>query len=197
MKPTNSLKKIIVSGSRIKLLQILFHRPGEMYYIRQLTRLSGEKINAVRRELRNLEVAGVLESEWRGNKLFYWVNKKHCFFQEILSLSLKTNGLGKEIIKNKQRLGKIKFVLFSGKFAREMEHTKDEVDILVIGKVVLPELGALIREEEKKRGHEINYSVMEENEFRFRKTNRDPFLLQVLLQSRVMIVGDEQEMIDY
>ena len=197
MKPANSLKRIIVSNSRVKLLQILFHRPDEMYYVRQLTRLTGEKINAVRRELKNLHAGGIFGSEWRGNKLFYWVDKKHVFFQEILGLALKTSGLGKEMIDGKQGLGKIKFVVFSGKFARGEKADKDEVDILVVGKVVLPELGALIREEEEKRGREINYSVMEENEFKFRKNNRDPFLVQFLLQGRVMIVGDEQDMVQY
>jgi len=197
MKPVNSLKKIIVSSSRVKLLQVFFHRPDEMYYVRQLSRLVGGKINAVRRELKNLALAGILESEWRGNKLFYWVNQKHVFFQELLGLALKTKGLGREIIENRQRLGQIKFVVFSGKFARGRKHDKDEVDILVIGRVVLPELGALIRQEEKRRGYEINYAVMEENEFKFRKNNRDPFLVQFLLQGRVMIIGDEQDMVQY
>lgn len=197
MKPVNSLRRIIVSNSRVKLLQILFHRPDEMYYVRQLTRLSGEKINSVRRELKNLASAGVLESEWRANKLFYWVNQKQIFFQELLALALKTKGLGKELIDNKQRLGKIKFVVFSGRFARAKKHDKDEIDILVVGKVVLPELGALIREEEKRRGREINYSVMEENEFRFRKNNRDPFLVKFLLRGRIMIIGDEENMVEY
>jgi len=61
----------------------------------------------------------------------------------------------------------------------------------------LPELGALIREEEKRRGREINYSVMEENEFKFRKNNRDPFLVQFLLRGRIMIIGDEEDMVEY
>lgn len=197
MKLPNSLKRLIVSTSRIKLLQTLFYSAGEMFYVRQLTRLTGEKINAVRRELSSLKEAGILESEWRGNRLYYWVNKKHLFFNEILALVLKTKGLGKEIIDNQQRLGKIKFVIFSGKFARGIVHDKDEVDLLIVGKVVLPELGALVREEEKIRKHEINYSVMEEKEFRFRKENRDPFLIQIMLRSRIMVVGDEQDLVDF
>ncbi len=197
MNPLSSLKGIIVSDSRIKLLQVLFYRPGEMYYVRQLTRLTKSKLNSVRRELENLKQAGILGSEWRANKLFYWVNKKHCFFQEILSLVLKTKGLGKELVKNRQKLGKIKFIVFSGGFARNLIPQEKEIDILIIGKVVLPELSALIKAEEKLRGREINYTVMDEKEFSFRKKNRDPFLTKVLLQGRLMIIGDEQEMVEY
>lgn len=196
MKPLNSLKKIIVSGSRIKLLQVLFYKPGEMYYVRQLTRLTGEKLNAVRRELENLKESNILLSEWRANKLFYWVNTKHPFFQEILSFVLKTKGLGDELIKSRQRLGKIRFVVFSGKFARNLDHEADEIDLLIIGKVVLPELGVIIRKEEKERGREINYTVVDEKEFCYRKENRDPFLTKFLLQGRMMIIGDEEEMVN-
>ena len=42
---------------------------------------------------------------------------------------------------------------------------------------------------------EINYTVMTEDELKFRKNRRDPFILQVLSNSRVMLVGDEQELV--
>jgi len=70
-------------------------------------------------------------------------------------------------------------------------------DILVIGRVVLPELTALIKKEEDKRGVEINYTVMTEDDFSFRKKNRDPFLLQILSGSRIMVLGDQQNFVDF
>jgi len=199
MKPINSLKKIIISNCRIKLLQVLFNSPKETFYIRQLTRLTEEKLNSVRRELENLKEAGILLSEPRGNKIFYWVNSKHVFFEEILSFVIKTSGLGHQLIKNRQRLGAIKFVMFSGRFARGLKKPdgSQDVDILVVGKVVLPELTALIKAEEEKRGEEINYTVMTEDDFKFRKNNRDPFLIQVMLSARIMVIGDEQDLVDF
>lgn len=195
MKPLNSLKKLIISESRIKILQELYYQPNEMFYIRQLTRMTGEKLNSVRRELKNLDEAGVLESEWRGNKRFYWVNKDYPFYQEILGIVIKTKGLGKDLISQEKKLGQIKFVVFSGKFARGISPEEDEIEILIVGKVVLPELGAIVRKEEELRGREINYTVMDADDFAYRKKNRDPFLTQILLQSRVMIIGDEQKML--
>ena len=49
--------------------------------------------------------------------------------------------------------------------------------------------------EESKRAYEINYTVMSSEEFDFRKRRRDPFLLGILAASRVMIVGDEQDLV--
>ncbi len=195
MKAVNSLKKLIVSESRIKLLQELFYQPDEMFYIRQLTRMTGEKLNSIRRELKNLDKAGVLNSEWRGNKRYYWVNKDYVYYQDILGMVMKTKGLGKKLIEQEKKLGQLNYVIFSGKFCRAIPPQEEEIEILIVGKVVLPELGALVRQEEEEREREINYTVMELDEFKYRRKNRDPFLTQILLQSRIMIIGDEQKML--
>ncbi len=113
-----------------------------------------------------------------------------------MSIVAKLTGLGKDVIDNRKKIGKISFVMFSGRFTRRKKRKKEEdVDILVVGEVVLPELAALIRKEESKRGHEINYTVMSREELDFRKKRRDPFLLGILSGSRVMIIGDEEELV--
>ena len=108
----------------------------------------------------------------------------------------KTTGLGKQLVDNRNKIGKVSFVMFSGKLVRFKERKRDDdVDILVVGEVVLPELAALIRAEESKRGKEINYTVMGREELDFRKKRRDPFLLGILAGSRVMIIGDEEDLV--
>ena len=108
----------------------------------------------------------------------------------------KTTGIGGEIVVNNKKIGKMNYVMFSGSFVRRKKRRKeDEVDILVVGEIILPELATLIRKEESKRGHEINYTVMSREEFDFRKKRRDPFLLGILAGSRVMIIGDEEDLV--
>ncbi len=197
MKPLNTLENIIVSGSRIKLLQELFYLPGEMYYIRQLTRMTGEKINSVRRELKNLDQADVVNSEWRANKRFYWANKDNDLFEDILRLVLKTKGLGKQLINKRHQVGKIKFAFMSSQLGLNLEPKDEKIDLFVVGKVVLPELGVLVRAEEKRRDREINYTVMEKDEFKFRKDKKDPFIIDILMQGRFMLIGQEHKMVSY
>jgi predicted nucleotidyltransferase len=113
-----------------------------------------------------------------------------------LAVVSKTTGLGRAIIEARNKIGKVNFVMFSGRFARGKQRKKeDDIDILVVGEVVLPELATLIRTEESKRGKEINYTVMSKEEFEFRKKRRDPFLLSILSGSRTMIIGDEEELV--
>lgn len=189
-----SLSDFIVSKVRVKLLKSFLENPKEMYHVRELTRRTSEEINAVRRELSRMNEAGMVKKEMRGNRLYYWFVKEYPYFQELLQLVTKTTGLGFAIRKNRGKLGKINFVVFSGQFVRREERVStDQVDVLLIGDVVLPELANLIRQEEGKRKLEINYTPITKEEFEFRKSRRDPFVLGILAQSRVMIIGDENE----
>lgn len=191
-----SLSDFIVSKVRVKLLKIFFEDSKEMYHVRGLVRQTGEEINAVRRELARMEEAGMVRKEPRGNRLYYWARADYPFFPELLNMVCKTTGLGLAIRGNRGKLGKISFVMFSGEFARNLDRkTNDQVDVLVVGDVVLPELASLVRQEEAKRKKEINYTPMTKDEFEFRKTRRDPFILSILQGSRVMIIGDEQSFV--
>jgi len=190
------LGDFITSKVRIKILELFFSNVGEMYHVRGIVREIKEEINAVRRELSRLENAGIIKKESRGNRVYYWPRTDYMLYGDLLSMVAKTTGLGLQIISSKKKIGKVNYVMFSGQFTRYKDPQKDdEVDILVVGDVVLPELATLIRVEESKRGREINYTVMSREELEFRKKRRDPFLLGILSGSRVMIIGDEEGLV--
>ncbi|KKR44892.1 MAG: Transcriptional regulator [Microgenomates group bacterium GW2011_GWC1_41_20] len=191
-----NLADIITSKVRIKVLELFFSNLKEVYHVRGIVRQTSEEINAVRRELTKLEKDGLLRKEPRGNRIYYSIRSEYPLFGDLTSIVAKTTGLGKIITDNKNKIGKVSFVMFSGKFVRHKEHKReDDVDILVVGEVVLPELASIIRVEETIRGNEINYTAMSRDEFEFRKKRRDPFLLGILSGSRVMIIGDEEDLV--
>jgi len=189
------LKDFILSRVRVKLLKTFLSDPTEMYYVRQLTRITDEEINAVRRELQRLEKIGFLKSESRGNRLYYFPTSTYEFYPELLALVAKTTGLGAAIRDQKNKIGKIKYALLSGNYVHNIPSAEDEVDLLVVGTIIIPELSQVVRAQEINRKREINYTVMTTDEFEFRKSRRDPFLLGILTQVRIMLIGDEQEMV--
>jgi len=189
------LSDLITSQSRIKLLSVLLAQPSEIYHVRELARRTGDEINAVRRELLFLEKKGILIREPRANRVYYSLSKNYPFYFDLLRIGSKIVGLGAGILKNRVKIGRIKYAMFSGKFARRMEKKPTDVDLIIVGTIVLPELALLIRDEEKRLKREINYTVMTEEEFSFRKKKRDPFILSVLAGSRVMLYGDEESML--
>lgn len=186
---------LITSKSRVKLLEVFLTNPSEMYHVRELVRRTGDEINAVRRELAHLEKKGILEKEPRANRIYYSLSKNYPFHHDLLRLGAKTVGLGADMLKNRAKLGRIKYAMFSGKFVRRIKTEPDQVNLLLVGTVVLPELTLLVRAEEKKLNTEINYTVMSEEEFDFRKKRRDPFILSILSGSRIMLIGDEESML--
>ena len=186
---------ILISKVRVKVLELFLGNPGQIYHVREIVRRVDEEINAVRRELARLEKTGLLTSEWRANRRFYATRREYIFFNELLSIINKTVGLGGTIIANKQKVGKIKYAMLSSFFVKGKPYTQNDVDLFVVGTIVLPELGTIIREEEARRAREINFTPMTEEEFNFRKNRRDPFVMGIFAKPRVMLIGDEEEMV--
>lgn len=191
-----TLQDLMISRVRVKIIQLFFANNEELYYVREITRLIKEEINAVRRELDRMVGFGLLKSEQRGNRLYYYLNARYPFYQELAQMVAKSTGLGLQIRKYKRKLGTVVFVMFSSRFAGGLKERRGEVDVLVVGDVVLPELELLIKAEQEKRGREINYTVFSQEEFDFRKTRRDPFIMDVLYGGRVMVIGDEASFVE-
>lgn len=186
---------LITSKTRVKILSLFLSNPDDMFHVREVVRRVDEEINAVRRELIHLEKNGIMSREARANRVYYYLNKNYPFYFDLLNINAKTTGMGAAIIKNRAKLGKIKFAMISGKFARSAEVKEEDVDLLLVGTIVLPELTAVIREEETKRKREINYTVMTEEEFSFRKKRVDPFITSIIYGSRIMLIGDEESLL--
>lgn len=190
-----NLDDIVTSKVRVKILELFFSNLTEMFHVRGIVREISEEINAVRRELERLEKAGILKKEPRGNRLYYFVRTDYSGFSDLLSIVAKSTGIGKELTDSRNKLGKVTLIMLSGKFVRMKPRKRDDgVDVLIVGEVVLPELAVIVRKYESKLGREINYTVMTKEELEYRKKRRDPFLQGILLGSRVMIIGDEEEL---
>jgi hypothetical protein len=190
------LADIVVSKTRIKLLELFLSDVTSMYHVRDLVRQTHEEINAVRRELARMEEAGMVKKEPRGNRLYYWFRKDYIYFADLVSMVAKSTGLGGAINKNRSKLGNIQIVMISGRFARHEPRKKaDEVDVLVVGDISMHELAALVKAEESKREQPINYTPMTMDELRFRRSRRDPFLQSILMGERIIIIGNEEDLV--
>lgn len=182
---------IIPSKTRRKILGLYFNDITKIYHLRRVAREVDEEINAVKRELDILEKEGLLKKEKRLNRVIFYLNPKYLFFEELLRIFMKQTSLSQKIIKNASRLGKVKYAVFSQKFIKKQPSQEGEILLLFVGTIVIPEIAALIAEEEKKSSTEINYTVMTEEEFVFRKKSNDPFIWAFLKQPKLMIIGDE------
>jgi len=186
----------MVSRVRAKLIKIFLNHPKEMYYVRELTRSSKEEINAVRRELAHLQEKGMVKSEARGNRLYYQFRDSYPFYSELLAIVVKSTSLGKQIINNRAKLGFIKYAFLSSKFVRQAKKDAGDVDMVIVGKVIMPQVALIVKEYEQETATEVNYSCMTEEEFSYRLSRKDPFITNILIQPRVMLIGDEVDLVN-
>ncbi len=189
------LENIIPSKTRRKILELFFHNPNGSFYLRKIVRDISEEVNAVKRELDILSQSKLLHKEKRLNKIFYTLNKNYLLYDEFLRIFTKSTLLANLIHKNLSKIGKIKFVVLSTKFSKQIPIKEDEIYLLIVGIVVVPEIAGIVTEAEKQFGREVNYTVMTEEEFAFRKKNNDPFIWRFLKQPKVMLVGTEDDLL--
>ena len=194
MKASSSLRSLVVSATRVKIIHQLFYYPNQILYVRELVRATNEEINSVRRELANLKEANIIESEVRGNRLYYWANLTSPLFDDLMILTHKTFGLGAKIAKHKLSLGKLKFVLYSRDFLCNNQKKADSVDIIFVGSPSIKSLENIIKSEEEKRGREINYMIMDRQELVLRKSRRDPFIIDFFLSYPAVIIGSSADL---
>ena len=187
------LKDLFVSAVRVKILRIFLFDKDKSYHVRSLVRAVGSEINAVRRELQKLTAIGFLRRRPSGNRVYYSLNSSSIYYPELLSLFVKEGGIGADIIKAEKELGNVKYAALARSFIRGRVSTILDVDLFVVGSVNIEVLKNIVSNEEKRYGKELNYTVMGEDEFNFRKRRNDSFIVKILSQSRVMLIGDEEE----
>jgi hypothetical protein len=123
------------------------------------------------------------------------LNKHYILYNEFLRIFTKTDQLATLIYKAVPKLGKVKFVAVSTKFSKRLPIKEDEIYLIMIGTIVVPEIASIIAQVEREFDREINYSVMNDEEFVFRKKNNDPFIWRFLKQPKVMLIGSEDELL--
>lgn len=184
------INSILVSKVRIKILKLFFTDLKKEIHIRGIVRKIDEEINAVRRELKNLEKNGILVKEARGNRHYYKINPECPIFNELLGLINKEFGLGRMIIENTVNLGEVKYAILTKSYLDSKHESEYDVDLMLIGNIRMDFIAKLIKTSEEELGREIRYTVLSEDDFAFRKKKRDTFTLNIINRRNILLLGD-------
>lgn len=191
------LEKIFGSRTRVKLLKIFLTHPGDYFFVRELARQTGERLNSVRRELDNLVDFGLIRAEdkvkmdlekggEKQNKKYYTVNPDFVLYNEMKNLVLKSKLLlEKSLAKEIDALGKVKFLMLAGVF---VDDANAKTDMLIVGQFDKNKLDKLVEKLEKDFDQEIRYTAMDNKEFDYRNEITDKFLFEVLEGKKIIVV---------
>jgi len=186
------LEKLIKSRTRIKLLKLFCLNREKEFYLRELAKITDENLNSIRRELKNLLKAGIIEEEKRGNQKLYTINRSSPIHEELRKIILKTVGIGDVL---RERLSKldIKYALIYGSFAAGEEVEESDIDLLIIGNLDEENVIKVIRQLESELTREISYILWSRKEFEKRVKERNHLILDIVEKPIIMIIGDEDE----
>src|SRR3989344_3956851 len=194
------LEQLFGSKTRVKLLHIFFHSPERAFYVRELARLVEGQLNAIRRELANLEKVGLImpisiekvevpEGVGTGRSKYYKLDMSCLLYIEMKDLLFKAQMLyERELIELlKAKAGKVKVLLFTGCFTDARDA---ETDILLVGEIKPLSVARLIAEFEKKLGKSLRYTIMTQKEWNDRREIGDKFLYSIF-EGKHIIALDE------
>ena len=185
------LSSLFGSPARVKILSAFLTKPDEKYYLRQLARDLELQVNSVRREIINLEDIGLIipvDGETKAKeKKYYTINKGFLLFPEMKALFIKSQVLStKEFAENVQKLYTPKLLILAGFF---VEDNNSKTDILIVGKISKEKFIKTVRDLEVMIGREVNYTIMEEKEYLYRREVLDIFLNKIM-EGQKIIVSD-------
>jgi predicted nucleotidyltransferase len=184
------LKHLITSKAKRSLLKLLLTNPKGEFYTREVARLTGEPLNAVRRELGHLEKAGLVRSRRSGNLKYYSVIREFPFYREMKRIVYGTVGLGDYLADRLKDSKQVELAFVYGSVARDEETPKSDIDLFVVGEVDEDDLHEVVSQVEKDIGREISYVLMSRAEFDKRLKNKEPFVRRVMAEDKVVLKGN-------
>lgn len=125
------LDSLITSKTRIKLLLKFFLNSQTKSYLRNLEQEFGESSNAIRVELNRMESAGLLESEFTGNRKYFYANTNHPLYNDINNILKKNIGIDQLIEKVTTQIGKLEAAYLTGDFANGRD--SQLLDLVLVG----------------------------------------------------------------
>jgi predicted nucleotidyltransferase/DNA-binding PadR family transcriptional regulator len=87
--PNNKTAGGLFGKTRQAILSLLYRRPEEAFYTRQILEIINTGNGSVQRELRNLTDSGVITRTTRGNLVYYQASPNCPFYQELKDLVQK------------------------------------------------------------------------------------------------------------
>lgn len=189
------LKNLFISKVRIRILEQYMTDLSASYHVRGLVRKLDEEINAIRRELLNLQAAGILKSKKDGNKLVYKIDPTCSILWELRSMFYKETGIGKEMLTAISTLEGLQLVVLTESFIKNKYENPTDVDFLFIGTMKVKDLSTIISQVEKEHGREIRFSAITKEDFDFARKKKEPFLMNVLEKDKLVLFGQISDLL--
>ena len=181
-------------GTRKELLVLLLRSPDRKYYLREIIRIIGKGQGTVQKELRNLELAGIITNLRKHGRSYYQANPQSQIFDELASIIRKTEGIDSVLKKGLQGIDEIKVAWIFGSVARKNSDFESDIDLAVIGDISFMSVVSLLNPMQTDLAREINPIVFSTSEFSSRFEQHEHFVSELIRSDKMFVVGDEDDL---
>ena len=189
------LATTLFGQTRRRILALLFGKTDEEFYVREIARATDSPAGTVHRELQALAASGILERRRKGNQVLYRPARDCPIFPELRSLVMKTVGLVEVLRGGLSPLrDRTEIAFVFGSMAGGRSSSTSDVDLFVVGDVSFGEVVRLLGDAQKTIGREVNPVVQSIQEFRRRIRERDHFVVAVLGEPKLFVMGSADDL---
>ena len=167
------------SRTRSRLIKFFMLNDKQPYSMKELVKKNKISSTQIGREVARMERIKMIDSKSKKGARYYQTNRDFIFYPELKSLVVKSNTLPEcRSLSRIKNLGKVRLALISGVF---LNYPKGRADLLIVGdELSSAKMKHLLEDLEAEVGKEINYSVMNSEEFKYRTDMLDKFIMDFL-----------------
>lgn len=180
-----------LTKNRADLLNLFLTNPDRTFYMHEIGRILAKNPGTFQRMINSLVSEGILESEYKANSRYFKVNKNYPLLKELKSIVSKTVGVIGILKNSLTEIGRIKFAFIYGSYAKARETYLSDIDLIIIGTPKEDDLVKKLDKLEKKLQRDINYKLYTLDNFRKEIENKEPLILEILRDKKIMIIGEE------
>jgi len=183
-----------LTRNRAELMRLFFTNPDQSFYMQEIGRILGKKPGNFQRVINNMEKEGVLVSERKANARYFKANKEYALYEEMKNIVFKTVGVTGSIKDVLRKIGGIDHAFIYGSYAKANENYLSDIDLIVVGKCDEDQLIKDFDNLEELLKRDINYKLYTFSDFKKEITRKEPFLLNILHDRKIMLIGDENDL---
>ena len=194
-KPPPGLAGVLFGKSMRAILALLYGRPEQRFYLREIARAAGTPPSSLQRDLAALTAAGVIERRENGRQVYYQANPACPIFAELKAIVTKTFGVAdfvRELLRPHEK--RIRAAFIYGSVAKGTEAPGSDIDIMVIGDLPPSGLAEELQKVYEQLNRRYSLNAWSVDEFARLSADHNHFISQVLQGPLIWLIGDRESL---
>ncbi|MEI6498927.1 MAG: nucleotidyltransferase domain-containing protein [bacterium] len=171
-----------------KLLNYFFLNKDSSSYINELAKALQIDPKNTDRKLKELEVTGILKSEFKGKQRYFSLNTSNPLTEHYKEIFLKTFGFEQNLKDQLAKIKNIKEVIIFGSYAKQEMDEDSDIDLLIVGNHRVIEVQTIISALQQEISREINTINITSHELAEKIAKNDPFIHNIFNNKHIRLI---------